>query len=189
MLLVLRSLLKTCWKLTAWFSGQAGVLYVMLIPKQGDLQQHPQAPLLHPLSAPQSSKICRIKVSCHVECYLPIWTSNLRPLVAACPTLVPSTMLPLHTVQAVFQAQLDSCSLYPMTVGVNVSRGPVSLLVSSSVRHPFMLLSHSPCPFLSLAGASQTTWGGISCWIQPLQMPSLVITCSLVLSQKYSLFM
>ena len=55
--------------------------------------------------------------------------------------LVPSTMLPLHTVQAVFQAQLGSCSLYPMTVGVNVSRGacePLGLLFCKTRVHAFI---------------------------------------------------
>ena len=80
------------------------------------------------------------------------------------------------------------CICWPW--GLMSPEGPVSLLIPSSVRRPLMLLSHFPCAtFLSLAGDSQTTWGGISCWIQPLQMPSLLITCSLVLLQKYSFFM
>ena len=47
-------------------------------------------------------------------------------------------MLPLHTVRAAFQAQLGSCGLYPMTVGVNVSRGacePLGLLFCKTPVH------------------------------------------------------
>ena len=57
-------------------------------------------------------------------------------------------MLPLHTVPAVFQAQLGSC-LYLMTMGVNVSRGacePLDPLFCKTPTHAF--ITFSMCHFL-----------------------------------------
>lgn len=81
-----------------------------------------------------------------------IWTSNLRPLAAACPALEPSATLHLFTLLGVdTQPTKPSWALathIQWLRGLASPEGPMSLLAPSSVTRPFMTFAHSPLSFL-----------------------------------------